>query len=406
MENAIVFEHPNDRIIASTDDKLFKKVDGEWVEINNDLYKSEKKYPTTEGVDGDYFVKYLRKYNHLLYSEDFTQNVWNKDSVMVTQEPSISFPKNICSKLTATKSLSKHSMSYVFTNDLGKYHTFSIYVKPNELHRLQISLADYTNSYGFKANANFDDKTIATKSFGDVSFVSLYGANIDETVITYADKTTFNYFRIWLTVKFDKALRLSANITMLDNNGNEAFEPNDTADGLFINSAQLSLNTVPEEYTICNGTFSKSLYLEHLYQKVNGKWSIINNKLHYLTTLDINNGFGDNGDIATKSPIIKLEPVLLCGNGSSVSVFQRPVGTIRYSTLYKKWYVQGRPQMEYSLEYTLPKPSYIKASMAIALNQQVYQTYGRYCYPKIDHRKGICNNGGCYNDWNRVHIKR
>lgn len=406
MENSIIFEHPKDRIISSTDDKLFKKIDGEWIEIDNDLYKSEKKYPTTEGVNGDYFVKYLRKYNHFLYSEDFSQNVWNKDDIMVTKEPSLSFPKNICSKLTATKTLSKHSMSYVFTNELEKYHTFSLYVKPNELHRLQISLTDYTNSYGFKANANFEDKTISTESFGDVSFVNLYGANIDETVITYADRSTFNYFRIWLTVKFDKALRLSANITMLDEDDNEIFEPIDTNDGLFINSAQLSLNTVPEEYTICDGTFKKSLYLEHLYQKIDNKWSIINNELHYITTLDINNEFGNDSDIATKTSIIKIDPILLCGNSSTVNVFRRPVGTIRYSTLYKKWYVQGRPQLEYSLEYSVPKPSYNKASMAISLNQQTYQTYTRYCYPKIDHRKGICNTGGCYNDWNRIHIKR
>lgn len=406
MENAIIFEHPIDRIISSTDDKLFKKVDGEWIEIDNDLYKSEKKYPTTEGVNGDYFVKYLRKYNHFLYSEDFSQNVWNKDDIMVTEEPSLSFPKNICSKLTATQSLSKHSMSYIFTNDLGKYHTFSLYVKPNELHHLQISLTDYTNSYGFKANANFEDKTISTESFGDVSFVSLYGANIDETVITYIDRTKFNYFRIWLTVKFDKALRLSANITMLDEDGNEIFEPIDTNDGLFINAAQLSLNTIPEEYTICEGTFKKSLYLENLYQKIDDKWSIINNELHYITTLDINNELGNDGDIATKTSMIKIDPILLCGNCSTINVFRRPIGTIRYSTLYKKWYVQGRPQLEYSLEYSVPKPSYNKASMAIALNQQTYQTYTRYCYPKIDHRRGICNTGGCYNDWSRVHIKR
>lgn len=398
--------HPDDMIISSNDGKLFHKNDGEWGEIDNTLYKSEKKYPSNEGVDGDYYAKYLRKYNHFLYSEDFTQNVWNKSGITVSQEPSLTFPKTSPIKLNATSSLSKHSMSYVFTNDLGQFYTFSLYVKPSELNRLQISLSDYLNEYGYKMNVNFYLKTFTTESFGNVSEVEFGGADLKETVITYADRSTFNYFRIWITVKFNKALRLSANITMLDASGNEIFMPEDTTDGLFINAAQLAQNVIPEDYIISDGTFKTSLYLEHLYRKNNDLWEIIDNDLLYVNGNDISNDLGNDGDVACKSPIIKIDPVLLVGNSVTVNVFKRPVGTIRYSTLHKKWYVQARPQLEYSLEYSVPKPNYNRAAMAISLNQQTYQTYSRYCYPRIDHKKGICNTGGCYNDWKRARIKR
>ena len=61
MEKSIIYIHPMDTITTSTDGKLYKKVDGEWVEIKNTLYKSEKKYPSNQGVNGDYYAKYLRK---------------------------------------------------------------------------------------------------------------------------------------------------------------------------------------------------------------------------------------------------------------------------------------------------------------------------------------------------------
>ena len=403
MENSIIFIHPNDTILSSTDGKLFKKSKDGWVEIDNILYKSEKTYPSNEGNNGDYFAKYLRKFNHFLYSEDFSQNVWNKDSIKVNQEPSLLFPINACSKITANKSLSKHSMSYIYTNDLGKYYTFSIYVKPNEFNHLQISLTDINQEYGYKLNANFDEKTVDVQSFGDVSYTETLNGDIKETVITYADRTTFNYFRIWLTAKFDRALRLSANITLLDENGEEIFEPNDETHGLFINSAQLALNTIPEDYIASNGSFKTSLYLEHLYNKQDDEWVIIDNNLHYVDSIDIPSDLGNDGDIATQTSIIKIDPLLLVGNSANISIWDRPVGTIRYSTNRKKWYVQARPHLEYSLEYSNPAPDYNRAAMAISLNQQTYQTYSRYCYPRPFHKKGICNTGGCYNDWRRIH---
>lgn len=406
MEKSIIYIHPMDTITTSTDGKLYKKVDGEWVEIKNTLYKSEKKYPSNQGVNGDYYAKYLRKYNHLLYSEDFTQSIWNKDNLTVASEPSVIFPNNACSKIFATQSSTKHSMSYVFSNDVGKYYTFSLYVKPNEFNRLQISLTDYLQNYGYKLNANFDSKTVDMQPFGDVSYVSSNSGQIEEIIITNADKTTFNYFRIWLTVKFDRALRLSANITMLDNNGNEVFEPSDITNGLFINAAQLACNTVPENYVKSEGTFKTSLYFENLYQKINNAWQIIDNSLLYVESENIPNDIGNDGDIAVKSSIIKVEPAIMVGNASTTSIFKRPAGTIHYSTLHKKWYVQTIPGIEYSLEYDVPKSGFKGIAMAISLNQQLYQTYSRYCYPHPSIQKGISNCGGCYNDWSRIHIKR
>ena len=68
MENSINILHPIDTIKSSYDGKLFQKIDEKWVETNNILYKSEYKYPTNDvGNDGDFYAKYYRKYNYILY---------------------------------------------------------------------------------------------------------------------------------------------------------------------------------------------------------------------------------------------------------------------------------------------------------------------------------------------------
>ena len=74
MENSINFLHPIDTIKSSSDGKLFKKDGDIWDEIDSILYKSEKRMPTDDlGNVGDYFARYLRRYNYFLYSEDFSQ---------------------------------------------------------------------------------------------------------------------------------------------------------------------------------------------------------------------------------------------------------------------------------------------------------------------------------------------
>ena len=93
MENSINFLHPLDTIKSSTDGKLFRKNSNKWEEVDGILYKSEKKLPTSEiGNNGDFYAKYYRKYNYFLYSEDFTQNAWNKNHCNLNKESTIVFP--------------------------------------------------------------------------------------------------------------------------------------------------------------------------------------------------------------------------------------------------------------------------------------------------------------------------
>lgn len=411
MENSIIFVHPEDYITASNEGKLYKKVGDDWSLIDSTLYKSELNYPSSEiGNNDDYYVKYARKYNHLLYSENFSAKVWNNFGFILNTEDSVKFPKTSSTKLIPNASANTHSLSYIFTNDEGKYYTFSVYVKPNELKNIQISLEDSNNTYGVKLDANLSEKTTSYTMFGDTSTIVYYGSNIEEIVKTYTDRSTFNYFRIWLTVKFNDEFKCSANIRI-----NET--PDNNSDGLFINAAQLALNTIPEDYAATTDTYITSLYLEQLYQKVDGEWVNYDHNLYYYDDKDLGDD-GEEGDIATLMSIIKINPALIVGRGTCYNVWKRPVGTIRYSQLKQKYYVQTRPGFEYSLEYEKPAPDYNRASMAMTLNQQSYQTFTRFCEPNtttkysVNHKvpsfefKPGINCGGCYNDWSRYHIVR
>lgn len=389
MENSINFLHPIDTIKSSTDGKLYKKEDNEWIEISNILYKSEKKLPDDNlGENGDYYAKYYRKYNYFLYSEDFSQKVWNKNNCDVNKEPTLLFPYNQSTKLTASETLSEHSLEYLFYNKLRTTYTFSLYVHRNEIRNIALVLAEQDEKYGYTLKVNLLNNTFESSTFGDTEGISNTNANIEAL--------DNNVVRIWITAKFNTALILKAAIKLLDNDNNEVFKPDNKTYGLFINGAQLVESTEPEEYILSNGKYATALILKNLYTKNEDKWEITNNKVFFLNKLPTKS-VGTNGDISCIDALIELSPVVMFGDSKNINRWKRPVGTMFYNKHKDKWYVKTK-RGDYSLEFVKPKPDYHAAAIAISLNQQIYQTYDKY--GRVSHFKGF-NTGGNYNFWIR-----
>jgi hypothetical protein len=282
--------------------------------------------------------------------------------------------------------------------------TFSLYVKPNELKRIKLGLSDFKETYSVEASFNFSDETYKTHYSSSGGAITSAKTRIQPIQINYVDGSFFKYYRVWLTTKFPKALRVNAYITLLDNDGNEEFIPDDVSHGLFINGAQLVMDDVPEDYIDTDGEFKSSLYLEHLYRKMDDSWEIIDNNLIYADLDDDISSLGEDGDVLVTGGLVKIGPAMRAGTSSTVNVFHRPVGTIRYSKVDKKWYVQGLPTKEYSLQYKVSSPSYRDVAMAMTLHQSIYSTYSRCCGYKASHKFGV-NSGGNYNDWDKYHIK-
>ena len=388
MENSINFLHPIDMLKSSTDGKLYKKIENSWKEISNVLYKSEKKLPTPElGNKGDYYAKYYRKYNFFLYSEDFTQNAWNKVNCNLNKESTIMFPYNASTKLTATTEVSQHGLEYLFYNELRTPYTFSLYVRKNEIRHISLILSEQDDNYGYRMKANLINNTVSHEQFGETSDISNGSANIEEI-----DE---NVVRIWVTAQFKTTLILKASIKLLDEDENYEFSvPNETY-GLFINGAQLVQSLKPESYILSNGKYATALMLEDLYCK-NESWEKTGKKVIYLNN-GLNNSYGDDGDIACLDAIITFKPLILAGSSDNINRWHRPVGTLHYNKNKDKWYVTTK-RGDYSLEFLKPKPRYKEAAMAISLNQQIYQTYDRYGRSSLF--KGF-NTGGNYNFWIR-----
>lgn len=389
MENSINFLHPLDTIKSSTDGKLFRKNSNKWEEVDGILYKSEKKLPTSEiGNNGDFYAKYYRKYNYFLYSEDFTQNAWNKNHCNLNKESTIVFPYNPATKMTATVENTEHSMEYLFYNELRTPYTFSLYVRKNEIRHIALMLSEQDEKYGYVIKVNLINNTFTQSQFGTTSDIKNASANIE--------KIDDNVVRIWVTAQFNTTLILKAAIKLMNENNNYIFSvPNETY-GLFINGAQLVESIKPEEYILSNGKYATALMLQQLYNKINNNWSEINNTILYLNK-EPTSTVGNNGDLACMDSIIKLNPLILFGNSENINRWKRPIGTLHYNKNKDKWYVTTK-KGDYSLVFVNPKPNYSGAALAITLNQQIYQTYERYGRPS--HFKGF-NTGGNYNFWIR-----
>ena len=389
MENSINFLHPIDTIKSSTDGKLFHKINGNWTETKNILYKSEYKHPTNEiGNDGDFYAKYYRKYNYILYSEDFDNKPWNKVSCKTNKEDSLSFPYNSPSKLTASEELNSHSLDYIFYNKLKQIYTFSVYVLKNEAENIMLSFGEQNDRYGVKAIFNLNTLESSINEYGETNDI--------ENINCGLQSLNNNVVRVWVTAKFRTTLILKASIKLLNENNEETFLPENDTYGLFINGIQLVESSNPEEYILSNGKYATQLVLDSLYKKENKEWVKTPNNIHYLDE-EPSSTTGINGDIACIDSIIGLNPLIKVGSSETVGRWDRPVGVIFYNPYKDKWFVKSK-KGEYSLVFKSPKPNYYGAAIAMSLNQQVYQTSNRY--GRVRHMKGF-NTGGNRNFWIR-----
>jgi hypothetical protein len=389
MENSINFLHPIDTIKSSTDGRLFHKIDGNWTETKNILYKSEYKLPTNDiGNDGDFYAKYYRKYNYILFSEDFTQNCWNKNHCTLNVEPTLNFPYNNPTKLSATNELSEHGLDYLFYNELRNTYTFSVYVRKNEIQHFQILLSDSKEKYGVRMNINLITNVASVEKFGVTDDIEDYKGNVE-----VCDN---GCVRVWVSAKFKTTIILKAGLKMLNENMNNIFQPENETSGLFINGTQLVMSDEPEEYILSNGKYATQLVLKKLFRKVDGEWIETIGKIHYLIE-EPTESIGVNDDLACLDAIITLNPMVHFGSSETVGRWDRPVGTMYYNPYQDKWFVKTK-RGEYSLMFKEPRPNYYGAAIAMSLNQQVYQTANRY--GAVRHMKGF-NTGGNRNFWIR-----
>lgn len=389
MENSINFIHPLNTILTSSDGYLYRKEDNNWVNINQTLYKSEFNLPSLDiGNEGDYYAKYLRKYNYILFSEDFFNVSWNKNNVILNKESTLKFPNSEVTKIMASNELSEHSIDYIFYNKLRQVYTFSIYVQKNELQHLSLSFSNEDETYGYIAKFNLINNTHQSNVFGNSDDV--FNTN------THIEVIDDNVVRLSITAQFNATLILKIALKLLDNTYNPIFKPLNNTFGLFINGAQLVESNVPQAYIISNGKYANQLILEQLFQKVNNVWKSLPNTIYYINDIS-DTSIGTNNDLACVNSIITLNPAIKIGNGTNISKNNRQIGMLRYNDNTKKWYVTTK-RGDYSLCLSNPKPDFKAVAMAITLNQQTYQTYSRY--GAYSNRRGI-NSGGNYNFWSR-----
>ena len=411
MENSINFIHPKALIQTSTDKKLFVKLNGDWKEQDNELFKSEYHLPSDEGVNGDYFAKYYRRYNYIKYSENFEEYPWYVNNCKLSKEPLFRFPYNVCQKVKGLNVYGEHSLAYEFYCESNTPYTFSIYARKGDLSKIQLTLMDYNETKGIKVKYDLENGVInSSQTFGDQTHIS----NINYTMTL--DDETIDVYRLSVTAVFVGEIALKTKINVLDNSFNEEFsEPQDTY-GLYINGAQISKSLYVEPYLYSKGKYASSLSFENLYKKISNQWVIIPNNLYYLTkepTLEL----GIDGDIAVMDSILCLYPFIRFGNTENVEKLDRPLGFMYYDNKEGYWYIKTNKSLRRVVVGQRGNEDIIRTfysdcrlmledqtadhkaiAMAITLNQQTYNTYSRYGIKY--HRNGF-NTGGNTNYWMR-----
>ena len=336
MENSVNLIHSHSLIRTNHDRRMFVKTDGTWIEQKNDMYKSEFDIPTsTDGYDGDYFAKLIRRYNNIIFSEDFTKDEWTKTNVTVTPNSSLKFPSNSCTKVSGFTTNAEHSLSYDYQNLAGENNTFSIYAKAGELSRIIVSLNDFDLSRGVRLKVNLTDGSKTQETYGSMSNVS----DIQTSCELIDSKTTV--YRIAVSAKIVGAAAVRCKITFTDNSFNESFTA-PVSEGVYINAAQLSPSKTVEPYLYSNGVRANTLALEQMYKKSGTDWQTVDKKLVYSPSYPPSNDLGNDGDIAVSEPILTIGPAVRFGDGSNVTNAQRPVGFMYYNVEDESWYVKTR----------------------------------------------------------------
>lgn len=405
MSNSVFFKHPDGLITTSNEHRLFVKTDDKWFESTNFLYKSEiQETPLTDlGKNGDYYAYYVRKYNEIPYSENFSKNVWHKENVALKKETHLVLPYNNPTIVYPSLEKAKHTLSYYFANTDDTY-TFSLYFISHSKLNMQLMLSDNDETTGYKVCFKHNESDL----FGDTDIqdkieVKTVGEGGIENCNHTITQISSNAFRLSVSAKIIDKPTIKATIQLLDKNLNEEFLPDDISYGMWINGAQLDKNSDKPLPYICNdGEIIPMNNLGQLYKKIDGQWSKLeNNKVWYSKGIP-SDKLGENGDICCYESLLGLEPYVRFGKAKD----NEDEGVIFYDPNSGKWFVNsiknGKTEA-YELMYKNASTFKHDMAMALTLNQHTYHTYngqGRY-----SHRHGL-NTGGNVNFWNRIKYGR
>ena len=415
MAKSININHSTNEIMASSEGTLFVKQNGIWNDISEkNLYKSEYKYPTSDiGNDGDYYVKYSRSYNYIKYSNDFTKsNYWYQNNIVVSPDSDIAFANSYATKLIASRHNTEHSLTYAISNDLTSKqtpYTFSIFVLANEMNKIALSMVDGKENYGIRCIFNVMTHTKDFSYVGinpsDESSFTKFGLKSNElSDVNYGlESYESGYVRIWITGRFKTTGVIKFKINTLNNSGELIYPNTSETDGLFINGAQLSKSTIPNDFVVSNNKGDYFLELEKFYRKDEGEWVEYPNKVLYFKDLP-NDLLGNSGDIACQDALIYLSPLVKFGTSINIKS-PKPEGIIFWNQKIDSYYVKGKRGI-YKLMHRNAKPNNYGPSMAFTLSNKNYQTWCSnaatpHMQPRgLDFRKGY-NTGGNMNFWNR-----
>ena len=411
MSNSIIFKHQDGLITTSNEKRLFKKIgeeiDGQlkykWVEQPGVmLHKSEINLePKKEdGNNGDYYASYIQKQNEIIYSEDFTQDIWYSNNITLKKASDILFPFNAPTIVYPDKSNSKHNLSYYFANN-EEIYTFSIYFMGNSKLNIGLMLSNNEETNGYKINFNSD----AGNAIGDLNLEEkITKSFIGEELPIYGhtiEKISENTYRISITGQILTYPTIKATIQILDNELNEEFEPENSTFGLWINAAQLDKNaTQPSRYIYNNGEITLINSFYKLYHKSNDDWNPLeSNRVLYSKDIP-SSKIGNEGDICCIESLLTLEPYVRFGSSSTTTKEANNAGIIFYDKSKNKWFVRtgSKKNDVYELVYKNASTTKHDMAMALTLNQHTYHTYNGY--GKYSFRKGF-NTGGNMNFWGK-----
>lgn len=389
MVNAININHNTKEIMPTYDGILYEKMDNGWEESQNVLYKSLYTPDNSIGKNGDYYCEYIEKYNLLRYSNDFDNTlVWDNNNIILSKDNFVTFPLNYPStKLIPNTILSEHSLEYNFDNDMeNEPYSFSIYAIPNELTTLGIRFSDNDERFGVDVKYNLNTLKSSFNIFGDENEFELN----DYGIIEYESE---DYLRLYINVNFKFARYLKIKIYLFNENGKTEFINTTPTDGLFINCAQLTKNTI-ESFNYSASSATSYFVLDKFYKKENDVWVIKDNVVHYFDE-NTDDKIGNTGDIAIIESIINLEPIVKFGDATNIN--GNSDGLIYWSEKHNTYYVNGK-KGQYKIMFTTRKPHRSGFLKATSLSNKTYQGYTGKSLSKTDYRIGY-NTGSHYNFW-------
>lgn len=390
MNNSINFNHDKNIIQTSNDGKLYIKYNNKWNLSNSVLYKKENEEPSLEiGKNGDYYANYMRNYNYVKYSNSFLEPYWVYNQIKLSKEYNFIMVDDYSNKLIPSIIESEHSLTYTATNNilLSEPLTFSLYVSPNELNRICLSMLDDSLSYGIKVIYNLASNSMEFSNIGN---------NEDKiTNISYNIEKINNYYRIWITSKFTISTIIKLKINAVNNSNELVFSNTNTTDGIFISGAQLDIGNKPYTYFSTTNNFSSYITLKQLYRKNENVWNSINNKIYYISELD--NNIGEQNDICCLTSFLKFDNPLRLGFGEETLLNDE--GEIIWNETLNNYIIKGK-KGNYTLMLNNDSKEIKSFLTSVTFSNKTYQTWNSPVSNIHSIRYGF-NTGGNYNFWTR-----